>query len=125
MTQTDIKRVLAYSTLSQLGYMFAALGVGAWTAAIFHLMTHGFFKGLLFLGSGSVIHAVHEEQDMRRMGGLAREDPDHLRDDARSARWRSPASRRWPASSRRTRSSASRSSSGSSGSGRSASSSPG
>ncbi len=71
MTQTDIKRVLAYSTLSQLGYMFAALGVGAWTAAIFHLMTHGFFKGLLFLGSGSVIHAVHEEQDMRRMGGLA------------------------------------------------------
>ncbi len=71
MTQTDIKRVLAYSTLSQLGYMFAALGVGAWTAAIFHLMTHGFFKGLLFLGSGSVIHAVHEEQDMRQMGGLS------------------------------------------------------
>ena len=75
MTQTDIKRVLAYSTLSQLGYMFAALGVGAWTAAIFHLMTHGFFKGLLFLGSGSVIHAVHEEQDMRRMGGLATKIP--------------------------------------------------
>ncbi|MEA2607837.1 MAG: NADH-quinone oxidoreductase subunit [Chloroflexota bacterium] len=75
MTQTDIKRVLAYSTLSQLGYMFAALGVGAWTAAIFHLMTHGFFKGLLFLGSGSVIHAVHEEQDMRHMGGLARKIP--------------------------------------------------
>ena len=75
MTQTDIKRVLAYSTLSQLGYMFAALGVGAWTAAIFHLMTHGFFKGLLFLGSGSVIHAVHEEQDMRRMGGLASKIP--------------------------------------------------
>jgi NADH-quinone oxidoreductase subunit L len=75
MTQTDIKRVLAYSTLSQLGYMFAALGVGAWTAAIFHLMTHGFFKGLLFLGSGSVIHAVHEEQDMRRMGGLAGKIP--------------------------------------------------
>ncbi len=75
MTQTDIKRVLAYSTLSQLGYMFAALGVGAWTAAIFHLMTHGFFKGLLFLGSGSVIHAVHEEQDMRQMGGLARRIP--------------------------------------------------
>jgi NADH-quinone oxidoreductase subunit L len=74
-TQTDIKRVLAYSTLSQLGYMFAALGVGAWTAAIFHLMTHGFFKGLLFLDSGSVIHAVHEEQDMRRMGGLARKIP--------------------------------------------------
>ena len=75
LTQTDIKRVLAYSTLSQLGYMFAALGVGAWTAAIFHLMSHGFFKGLLFLDSGSVIHAVHEEQDMRRMGGLARKVP--------------------------------------------------
>jgi NADH-quinone oxidoreductase subunit L len=75
MTQTDIKRVLAYSTLSQLGYMFAALGVGAFTAAIFHLMTHGFFKGLLFLGSGSVIHAVHEEQDMRHMGGLAKKIP--------------------------------------------------
>jgi NADH-quinone oxidoreductase subunit L len=74
-TQTDIKRVLAYSTLSQLGYMFAALGVGAWTAAIFHLMTHGFFKGLLFLDSGSVIHAVHDEQDMRRMGGLWRKIP--------------------------------------------------
>ena len=75
MTQTDIKRVLAYSTLSQLGYMFAALGVGAWTAAIFHLMAHGFFKGLLFLGSGSVIHSVHEEQDMRNMGGLSRKIP--------------------------------------------------
>jgi NADH-quinone oxidoreductase subunit L len=75
MTQTDIKRVLAYSTLSQLGYMFASLGVGAFTAAIFHLMTHGFFKGLLFLGSGSVIHAVHEEQDMRKMGGLASKIP--------------------------------------------------
>ena len=75
MTQTDIKRVLAYSTLSQLGYMFAALGVGAWTAAIFHLMAHGFFKGLLFLGSGSVIHSVHEEQDMRNMGGLAKKIP--------------------------------------------------
>jgi len=74
-TQRDIKRVLAYSTLSQLGYMFAALGVGAFTAAIFHLMTHGFFKGLLFLGSGSVIHAVHEEQDMNRMGGLWRKIP--------------------------------------------------
>ena len=74
-TQTDIKRVLAYSTLSQLGYMFAGLGVGAWTAAIFHLMTHGFFKGLLFLDSGSVIHAVGDEQDMRRMGGLWRRIP--------------------------------------------------
>ncbi|HEY8168272.1 MAG TPA: NADH-quinone oxidoreductase subunit L [Candidatus Limnocylindrales bacterium] len=75
LTQKDIKRVLAYSTLSQLGYMFAALGVGAYIAAIFHLMTHGFFKGLLFLGSGSVIHAVHEEQDMDRMGGLWRKIP--------------------------------------------------
>jgi len=75
MTQTDIKRVLAFSTLSQLGYMFAAFGVGAWTAAIFHLMTHGFFKGLLFLDSGSVIHAVHEEQDMRKMGGLSKKIP--------------------------------------------------
>jgi len=74
-TQRDIKRVLAYSTLSQLGYMFAALGVGAFTAAIFHLITHGFFKGLLFLGSGSVIHAVHDEQDMNRMGGLWRKIP--------------------------------------------------
>ena len=74
-TQKDIKRVLAYSTLSQLGYMFAALGVGAWTAAIFHLVAHGFFKGLLFLGSGSVIHAVHEEQDMDRMGALRRKIP--------------------------------------------------
>jgi NADH-quinone oxidoreductase subunit L len=73
--QTDIKRVHAYSTLSQLGYMFASLGVGAWVAAIFHLMTHGFFKGLLFLGSGSVIHAVHEEQDMRKMGGLRKKIP--------------------------------------------------
>jgi proton-translocating NADH-quinone oxidoreductase, chain L len=75
MTQTDIKRVLAFSTLSQLGYMFAAFGVGAWTAAIFHLMAHGFFKGLLFLDSGSVIHAVHDEQDMRRMGGLSKKIP--------------------------------------------------
>jgi NADH-quinone oxidoreductase subunit L len=75
LTQTDIKRVLAYSTLSQLGYMFAALGVGAFVAAIFHLMAHGFTKGLLFLGSGSVIHAVDGEQDMRRMGGLWRRIP--------------------------------------------------
>ena len=74
-TQTDIKRVLAYSTLSQLGYMFASLGVGAWTAAIFHLMSHGFFKGLLFLDSGSVIHAMDGEQDMRKMGGLAKKIP--------------------------------------------------
>ncbi|TIU91011.1 MAG: NADH-quinone oxidoreductase subunit L, partial [Mesorhizobium sp.] len=68
--QNDIKRVIAYSTCSQLGYMFVALGVGAYGAAIFHLFTHAFFKALLFLGSGSVIHAVSDEQDMRNMGGL-------------------------------------------------------
>ncbi len=68
--QTDIKRVLAYSTVSQLGYMFAALGVGAYVGGIFHLMTHAFFKALLFLGSGSVIMAMHHEQDMTKMGGL-------------------------------------------------------
>jgi NADH-quinone oxidoreductase subunit L len=70
VTQTDIKKVLAYSTVSQLGYMFMACGVGAFSAGIFHLMTHAFFKGLLFLGAGSVIHAVSGEQDMRKMGGL-------------------------------------------------------
>jgi NADH-quinone oxidoreductase subunit L len=68
--QNDIKRVLAYSTVSQLGYMFLACGVAAFGAGIFHLMTHAFFKGLLFLGAGSVIHAMHDEQDMRKMGGL-------------------------------------------------------
>ena len=70
LVQTDIKRVLAYSTVSQLGYMFLAVGVGAFGAAAFHLMTHAFFKALLFLGSGSVIHGMNEEQDMRQMGGL-------------------------------------------------------
>jgi NADH-quinone oxidoreductase subunit L len=70
ITQTDIKKVLAYSTISQLGYMFIACGVGAFSAGIFHLMTHAFFKGLLFLAAGSVIHAVGGEQDMRKMGGL-------------------------------------------------------
>ena len=70
LVQTDIKRVLAYSTISQLGYMFLACGVGAFTAGIFHLTTHAFFKALLFLGSGSVIHAMSGEQDMRKMGGL-------------------------------------------------------
>jgi len=70
MAQTDIKRVLAYSTVSQLGYMFMACGVAAYSAAIFHLMTHAFFKALLFLAAGSVIHAIGGEQDMRRMGGL-------------------------------------------------------
>jgi NADH-quinone oxidoreductase subunit L len=73
--QNDIKRVVAYSTCSQLGYMFVALGVGAYGVAIFHLFTHAFFKALLFLGAGSVIHAMHDEQDMRRMGGLWRKIP--------------------------------------------------
>src|SRR5260221_5018475 len=68
--QNDIKKVLAYSTVSQLGYMFLGLGVGAYTGAVFHVMTHAFFKALLFLGAGSVIHAMHNEQDIRKMGGL-------------------------------------------------------
>jgi NADH-quinone oxidoreductase subunit L len=72
LTQFDIKRVIAYSTCSQLGYMFFAVGVSAYGAAIFHLMTHAFFKALLFLGSGSVIHAMSDEQDMRKMGGIWR-----------------------------------------------------
>jgi NADH-quinone oxidoreductase subunit L len=70
LTQNDIKKVLAYSTVSQLGFMFAALGMGAYTIAVFHVVTHAFFKALLFLGSGSVIHAMGGEQDIRRMGGL-------------------------------------------------------
>src|SRR4026207_1811854 len=72
LKQNDIKKVLAYSTVSQLGYMFLALGVGAYTAAVFHVMTHAFFKALLFLGSGSVIHAMGGEQDIRNMGGLSK-----------------------------------------------------
>ena len=72
LVQNDIKRVIAYSTCSQLGYMFVALGIGAYGAAVFHLFTHAFFKALLFLGAGSVIHAVSNEQDMRRMGGLSK-----------------------------------------------------
>jgi NADH-quinone oxidoreductase subunit L len=71
LAQTDIKRVLAYSTISQLGYMFAAVGVGAYAAGIFHLVTHAFFKALLFMGAGSVIHGLHGEQDLRKMGGIA------------------------------------------------------
>src|SRR5690606_15493774 len=70
LTQFDIKRVIAYSTCSQLGYMFFAAGVSAYPAAMFHLMTHAFFKALLFLGAGAVIHAMSDEQDMRRMGGI-------------------------------------------------------
>ncbi len=75
ITQTDIKRVLAYSTVSQLGFMFAALGVGAYGVAIFHVYTHAFFKACLFLGAGSVIHALAGEQDIRKMGGIARKIP--------------------------------------------------
>src|SRR6516162_1143435 len=75
LVQNDIKRVLAYSTVSQLGYMFLGLGVGAFSAGIFHLMTHAFFKALLFLGAGSVIHALEGEQDMRHMGGLRSKIP--------------------------------------------------
>ena len=75
IVQNDIKKVLAYSTVSQLGFMFVALGVGAFTAGVFHVMTHAFFKALLFLGSGSVIHGMHEEQDIRKMGGLKKYMP--------------------------------------------------
>lgn len=75
LTQTDIKKVLAYSTVSQLGYMFVGVGVGNYTAGVFHLMTHAFFKGLMFLGAGSVIHAMSEEQDIRKMGGLRKYIP--------------------------------------------------
>src|SRR3989338_8537235 len=75
LLQNDIKKILAYSTVSQLGYIFLAAGCGAFTAAIFHLMTHAFFKALLFLGSGSVIHAMHGEQDIRKYGGLSKRMP--------------------------------------------------
>lgn len=75
LTQNDIKKVLAYSTISQLGYMILSLGVGAYSFAFFHLITHAFFKALLFLGSGSVIHAMHHEQDIRKMGGLRKKMP--------------------------------------------------
>ncbi len=75
LVQHDIKRVIAYSTCSQLGYMFFAAGVGAYEAAMFHLLTHAFFKALLFLGAGSVIHAMHHEQDMRNYGGLLKKTP--------------------------------------------------
>lgn len=75
LKQNDIKKVLAYSTVSQLGYMFVGLGVGAYTGAVFHVMTHAFFKALLFLGAGSVIHAMHHEQDIRNMGGLKKHLP--------------------------------------------------
>src|SRR6185369_12298108 len=75
LAQTDIKKVLAYSTVSQLGYMFAALGAGAYSSGLFHVTTHAFFKALLFLAAGSVIHAVGGEQDIRKMGGLKKKLP--------------------------------------------------
>src|SRR5205807_3922502 len=75
ITQNDIKKVLAYSTVSQLGFMFLACGVGAFVIGIFHVMTHAFFKALMFLGAGSVIHGMHHEQDMRKMGGLRKYMP--------------------------------------------------
>ncbi len=93
IVQTDIKRVVAYSTLSQLGYMTTALGASAYSAAMFHLATHAFFKAVLFLGAGSVIIAMHHEQDMRRMGGLAQVHAHHLPDgaDRRAGQCRLPA----------------------------------
>jgi NADH-quinone oxidoreductase subunit L len=75
LVQNDIKRVIAYSTCSQLGYMFVAAGVGMYSAAMFHLLTHAFFKALLFLGAGSVIHGMHHEQDMRNYGNLRKKLP--------------------------------------------------
>ncbi|MCB9764413.1 MAG: NADH-quinone oxidoreductase subunit L [Alphaproteobacteria bacterium] len=75
ITQNDIKKVLAYSTVSQLGYMFVGVGIGAFAAGFFHVMTHAFFKALMFLGSGSIIHALHHQQDMRKMGGLRKHMP--------------------------------------------------
>ena len=96
LVQVDIKRVIAYSTMSQIGYMFVGAGVGAYTSAMFHLMTHAFFKALLFLAAGIIIHALAGEQDMRRMGGLGRVLPLHahrLRDRRARAR-RHPAALR-------------------------------
>ena len=81
LVQNDIKRIVAYSTCSQLGYMFVAMGAGAYSVGMFHLFTHAFFKALLFLGSGSVIYAMHHEQDIRNMGGLKAQDPLHLQRD--------------------------------------------
>jgi len=75
MTQHDIKRILAYSTVSQIGYMFLGLGVGAWSASVFHLMTHAFFKALLFLAAGTVIHSLHHEHDIFKMGGKRKQLP--------------------------------------------------
>ena len=103
LAQNDIKKVFAYSTVSQLGYMFLGVGVGAFSAGIWHLMTHAFFKALLFLGAGSVIHACHGEQDMRHMGGLRKICPVDLSGRWPARRSRFPASPSPPASSARTR----------------------
>ena len=95
IAQADIKRILAYSTVSQLGLMMVSLGVGGMAAGIIHLLAHGFFKALLFLGSGSVIHGCHEEQDIRKMGGLAADHASHVRDlcDRNDGlEWRAPSS---------------------------------
>ena len=96
LAQNDIKKVFAYSTVSQLGYMFLGLGCGAFSAGIFHLMTHAFFKALLFLGAGSVIHALSGEQDLRNMGGLRKKIPWTFCDHDVRRRWPSPACRRSP-----------------------------
>ncbi len=112
IVQTDIKRVLAYSTVSQLGFMFLAAGVGAFGVAVFHLYTHAFFKALLFLGSGSVIHAMSGEQDMRKMGGLRTKIPWTFWTFVVGHRSPSPGSRSSPASTARTRSCSGRSGSG-------------
>ena len=105
LVQTDIKRVIAYSTMSQIGYMFVAVGLGAYGSGLFHLMTHAFFKALLFMAAGIVIHALSDEQDIRRMGGLGRAMPFTYRVFV-VGRSRSRRSRPSPASSPRTRSSA-------------------
>ena len=105
MAQTDIKKVLAYSTVSQLGYMFLAVGVGGYWVAIFHMITHAFFKALLFLGAGSVIHGMDDEQDMRRMGALRKSMPITAGDLHRRLAGHRRRARRSRASGRRTRSS--------------------
>ena len=108
LVQTDIKRVIAYSTMSQIGYMFLGAGIGSYANGMFHLMTHAFFKALLFLAAGLVIHALADEQDIRKMGGVGKLMP-WTRWAFSRARSRSSASRRSAASSRRTRSSPPRS----------------
>ena len=109
LVQWDIKRVIAYSTMSQIGYMFVGAGVGAYGFAMFHLVTHAFFKALLFLAAGLVIHHLAGEQDIRKMGGLRSLDARSRTWRSSSARSRSSGSRRSPASGRRTRSSPRRS----------------